>query len=325
MERLKKISFVLPVYNEADSLLQLEIELNKLFATLDYRVECIFVNDGSQDNSWLIIKEMVLRNKNFKAINFSRNFGQQSALSAGLIESNGDALVMLDSDLQHPFEIIPLLIAKWEEGYEVVNTRRDISENESFFKKMSSKLFYRVFNLMSEVQLIDGSADFRLLDAKVVKVLHNLSEVDRFYRALVPWVGFKSTFVNYRANNRKYGRSNYTLTKMLALAISGLSSFSTRPLKLIFVFGVCLFFLSFSGMSMVVFYKYILGSTTFTGTAILIFVILISNALQFMAIGILGYFIYGINKEVKQRPSFIVQEKIDSIVESSLVNIKRVD
>jgi dolichol-phosphate mannosyltransferase len=319
------INIVFPVYNEAKSLPQLELAINDIALRINYNIECIFVNDGSLDESWLVLREIVLRNKNYRAINFSRNFGHQAAISAGISIATGDAVIMMDSDLQHPLEIIPKLIEKWEEGFDIVNTSRTDSGEQGFFKELSSRFFYKIFNSLSEIQLKPGSADFRLLSAKVVKVLIELNEVDRFYRGLVPWVGFKSAFVNYAASPRKHGQSNYTMNKMLSLAMSGMSSFSTRPLQLIFMFGAALFFISLLGLLIVSTFKYILGSDLFTGTAVLIFIILITNAIQLIAIGILSYFIYGIIKEIKRRPAFIVQEQIESSGSTELANFKKAD
>jgi len=307
---MKLISIIIPAYNEEKNIPLIFAQLKEVFLKLpQYAYEIIFVNDGSKDNSWLEIKKLSETSITVKGISFSRNFGHQAAIEAGLESSKGDAVIMMDADLQHPPTLITKLVEKWESGFRIVNTKRLKTKNETFFKRMTSKFFYWFINKISDIHLDEGAADYRLLDRKVVNELIKLTEKDKFYRGLIKWVGFKVTFVEYEANDRKNGSSSYTLKKMIDFARIGITSFSLLPMKMILIFG----FLMFSGGTIMLFvmlyYRWILDKPRiFSGNAILASIIIISNGFIIMTIGIISLYQITMFRELKNRPTYIIDE-----------------
>ena len=232
---MKKVVIVIPAFNESES-------LNAFYESFsafnsrheqDYRFTLLFVNDGSSDNTLYLLKELGQKDSSVKYLSFSRNFGHQAALRAGLEKSlnlRPDCVVSMDADLQHPFEVILEFLEKWENGAEIVYSVRKDGNETSGFKKLTSKGFYKVLNILGEVEIDEGCADFRLLDQKVVKKVLEFKEADLFFRGLVPFIGFKQESVDYLPHRREFGQTKYTLSKMLKLAITGITSFSVKPL-----------------------------------------------------------------------------------------------
>jgi len=312
MEPKKLISIVVPTYNEEKNIPLVHEELKKVFSSLpDYQFETIFVNDGSRDNSWEEIEKLAQFDRSVKGISFSRNFGHQAAIEAGLHHAKGDAVIMMDGDLQHPPMLIPKLIESWNKGFYVVNTKRLKTEKESFFKKTTSKLFYWLINKISDIHLDQGSADFRLLDRKAVTELAKLKEKDKFYRGLIKWIGFQVAFVEYRANSRKNGKSSYTLKKMLTFARVGITSFSMLPMKVIVMIGSFLFFGGSLALMFMIYYKYFVNNGEFSGTAILASFIIINNGIIIILIGINSVYQMTMFKELKDRPNYIIDEIVN--------------
>ena len=231
------VSVVVPCFNEAGNIQALYDLLHPVLQE-HTRYELIFVDDGSTDSTADLIHGLRAKNNSVKLISLSRNFGHQAALKAGLDHAEGDCVISLDADLQHPPELIPDLIKKWKEGYEVVFTQREEDPNLSWLKRATSKLFYRLAQKLTSVQIHQGTADFRLLDRAVVNVLKELDESYLFIRGLVSWVGFRQTAISYKASDRYSGTTNYTYRKMFSLALSGITSFSIRPLQLSIVLGL---------------------------------------------------------------------------------------
>ncbi|MBI4396871.1 MAG: glycosyltransferase family 2 protein, partial [Elusimicrobia bacterium] len=224
------ISIVIPCYNESENIQALTKEVRLQMQGLGEPFEILVVDDGSTDGT--LEKLRALKEQGLiQYLALSRNFGHQAALKAGLDCAQGDAVITMDGDLQHPPALLPVLVSKWREGYQVVNTVREKTVGEGFFKKTASRLFYRLFEFLSGLSLQPGSADFRLLDQKVVKELRGLSESYVFLRGIISWLGFNATFVSYAADERRRGRSKYSLKKMLVFARDGLMSFSIRPLR----------------------------------------------------------------------------------------------
>ena len=300
------ISIIIPVYNEEEVV---SILIDQIVTALSPRTdfEIIIVDDGSTDTTLTFVKDLSLKHDNVFYISFSRNFGHQNALRAGLNFSKGEAIISMDGDLQHPPELLPKMIEKWEQGFEVVTTTRRNAVENSKFKRLSSFWYYRLINKIGDVELQQGAADFRLLDRKVVTSLKMFEEKSIFYRGLVAWVGFKQCQLAYSPRPRKYGRTKYSTRKMVRLAIDGITSFSIIPLRLATILGLSMSFFSFT------YVIYALCIKLFTENAVsgwlsLLAGIYFLGGLQLVFLGIHGEYIGKIFMEVKRRPNYIVSE-----------------
>lgn len=312
INNLLNISIVIPAHNEEENIPLLYAKLKELFKKkVEYAIEIIFVNDGSVDNSWQEIEKIIKKDKRVRGIFLSRNFGHQAALEAGLKMAEGDAVIMMDADLQHPPEIIPAMLEKWQAGFEVVNTKRLETENESIIKKITSKFFYRIINWISDIHIEPGSADFRLIDRRALDSLNSLPEKDKFYRGLVNWIGFKSTFISFTASKRKYGRSSYSLSRMISFAHVGVTSFSMLPMKIIIATGSFLFFGGGVLLAIMVYVRWFVDNGFFSGNAILTVFMIVSNGLIVVMIGIVSVYQINIFREAKNRPAYIIKEVIN--------------
>ncbi len=301
-----KISVVIPAFNEAENI---EPLLKRLLPILkkydDYEV--IFIDDGSVDNSLNLLEKWHEKNKKIEYVSFSRNFGHQYALRAGIEHATGDCVISMDADLQHPPELLPQMIEEWQNGYEVVYTMRKDTQDASWFKKITSCLFYKIFSFFSGLHLPEGTADFRLLDRKVCDVLIRMQEGNLFLRGMVFWMGFKQKAIPYEAQKRFKGESSYTFRKMAALAVLGATSFSVKPLRVAIYLG--LFIAFFGGIfTAYVLYQKLFGGSVITGWASLMSVMLILGGVQLFMMGIIGEYIGMIFMETKHRPKYIVQK-----------------
>ena len=229
---MKKIDIVVPCYNESENIRPLYQAIKDVFTKElpDYDFNLLLVNDGSKDSSLLVLQQLAKEDERVKYLSFSRNFGHQLAVKAGLDHAFAPAVISMDADLQHPPTLIPTLVRKWEEGAQVVATLRTYPAEISKKKRKSSQQFYKLLNLLSDIEIKEGSADFRLLDQSVVEVIRHMRENEPFLRGMVPWVGFKQVYVPYTAQARYSGETKYTLKKMFQLALSGVTSFSVKPL-----------------------------------------------------------------------------------------------
>ena len=236
---MKKISIVIPMYNEHEKAKMCYKRINEVIKQLNnYEYEIIFINDGSKDNTQLILEEIAKEDKNVKILSFSRNFGHQAAVTAGIKYVTGDAIVIMDADLQDPPELIPDMLKLWEDGNEVIYGKRKARKGESLFKLMTAKMFYNTLNALSDVDIPKDTGDFRLVDRKVVDTINNLPEHNKFLRGLFSWVGYKQYAYEYERQERKAGKTKYPLKKMLKLASDGIVSFSTKPLKIVGGLGI---------------------------------------------------------------------------------------
>ena len=236
---MKKISIVIPMYNEHEIANMCYKRINEVIKQLNnYEYEIIFINDGSKDNTQLILEEIAKEDKNVKILSFSRNFGHQAAVTAGIKYVTGDAIVIMDADLQDPPELIPDMLKLWEDGNEVIYGKRKARKGESLFKLMTAKMFYNTLNALSDVDIPKDTGDFRLVDRKVVDTINNLPEHNKFLRGLFSWVGFMQYAYEYERQERKAGKTKYPLKKMLKLASDGIVSFSTKPLKIVGGLGI---------------------------------------------------------------------------------------
>lgn len=301
------ISIVIPVYNEAENLPLLHEALQQVLTALDTEFEIILVDDGSSDATFSIVKKLNHQHAQVKGLSFSKNFGHQIALYAGLQHSKGDVVITMDGDLQHPPALIPKLLEKYQEGFDIVNTRRKDEASVKYFKKWSSKLYYKLINYLSEVRIEPAAADFRLMNRKAVDAYLNIPERDRFTRGLISWMGFKQTIIDYQAEARAFGQSKFTLRKMLRFGLNGITSFSSRPLRLSFYIGSLI---SFSGFiyALYALYRFINGNTIEGWTSILMTLLIIGGAIL-INLGIIGEYIARIFNEVKARPLYFLKDQ----------------
>ncbi len=305
----KLISVVIPVLNEEKNIKTL---LKRLVPILrSYNFEIIFVNDGSTDNTSGEIKRFANKDRRIKLVSFQRNFGHQTALSCGYNFAKGDCVVTIDADLQDPPEIIPKMIKKWEEGVDVVYAKRRKREKDSLFKRWTAKLFYKLINVLSDTPIPDNVGDFRLLDRRVVKFINGLTEKSRFLRGLVAWGDFSSAFVYFDRDERNAGKTHYTLRKMINFALSGIMSFSTKPLRIASYLGFATATLGFLGIIYGIVGKLFFPSHWVTGWTALFTAILFLGGVQLITIGIIGEYIGQIYREVQNRPLYLIKEKVN--------------
>jgi polyisoprenyl-phosphate glycosyltransferase len=302
----KKISIVIPVYNEVSNLTLMMQAIKIAMLPLPYTYNIIFVNDGSDDDTLGFIKNLATANAEVNYISFSRNFGHQNALKAGLDMSDADAVISMDGDMQHPPSLIPTLIEKWEAGNDVVYTIRKEEQNLPFVKRKTSNLFYNILNNLSSIELEKGTADFRLLDKKVVDVVRSLKEYDLFWRGLVKWIGFTQISVEYEPAERAFGKSKYTFKKMMEFALKGITSFSTKPLTIAIYLGFISALLSLLYIPYA-FYSYFDGNAI-SGWASVIVTIAFFGGIQLMILGIIGLYLGKLFMQSKARPHYIIQE-----------------
>ncbi len=300
-------SIVIPVFNE-EEVIELTYErLKTVMESADGSYELLFINDGSKDRSVEILLNLSERDKRIKIVDFSRNFGHQIAITAGMDYALGDAIVIIDADLQDPPELILEMIQKWQEGYDVVYAKRTARKGETFFKKQTASAFYRTLRAMTEIEIPIDTGDFRLIDRKVCNQMKNIHEKNRFVRGLVSWVGFKQTAVEYERDERFAGETKYPLKKMLKLSLDGITSFSYKPLKLANYLGASLSVIGFVYM-LVVLYQKLFTTTTVTGWSSIIIIQLFFSGITLMMLGMIGEYIGRIYDEAKDRPLYIVKD-----------------
>jgi len=313
------LSVVVPVYNEEDNLPSLYRELKTTLDKERISFELIFVDDGSHDRSLEIIKQLSQNDPRVRYASFSRNFGHEAASSCGFRMVRGRVAVLIDADLQDPPEIVTRMFSKWQEGYEVVYARRLSREGETSFKKFTSRLFYRVINLFSEVKIPFDVGDFRLVDRKVVDVFNHLTERNRFVRGLFSWLGYKQTVVEYERLPRRGGTTKYNWLKLLLLSMDAIFGFSLVPLRLCILFGLGAIIFSFVIACIIVFQRLFLG-LDIQGYALLTTGMFFLGGVQLTFLGVIGEYVGKIFREVQARPLYIVKEDSDSKLESKLSN-----
>lgn len=301
----KHISFVVPIFNEQDNIQEFYKRMKQVMASLPYSYDIIFVDDGSKDNTPVILSELAETDSKVQAYLLSRNFGHQLALTCGLDHAEGDAVITMDGDLQHPPELVPELLKLWEAGYEIVQTVRKSTEDASFFKEVTSATYYKLINAMSKVHITPGGSDFRLMDRKAVEAFKLYRERARFIRGMVNNMGFKLTTVEFVAPPRFAGNSKFNLHKMLHFALDGITAFSNVPLRWAFYIGILFGFGSLLVLGHVFYVKYFTEDAV-SGWATITASVLFLGGIQLVGIGILGEYIGRIFEEVKQRPLYLV-------------------
>lgn len=304
------LSVVVPVFSEEKIVPEFYQRIKAVAAALAdrYDHEFVFVDDGSRDRTLDVLRELAAADSRVKILSLSRNFGHQFALTAGLDYAGGNAVVIIDGDLQDPPEIIPVMIAKWEAGAKVVYGVREKRKGENPFKLVTAKLFYRLIRLIGETDMPLDAGDFRLLDRKVVTTLRSLREENRYIRGLVSWAGFPQAGVPYRRDRRYAGKTKYTLKKMLRFAFDGLLSFSDKPLKITSFVGFLITTVSFLMGLRIIINKIRFPETLVSGWTSLILTVLFMGGIQLISLGILGLYLGRQYREVKKRPLYVVAE-----------------
>lgn len=307
------VSILIPVYNEEKNI---DVLLERLLPILKpYRYEIVFINDCSKDKTVEKIKEKIQDNKNLRLLSFYRNFGHQMALTCGYEHTKGDCVITIDADLQDPPEIIPQMIEEWQKGAKVVYAKRSKRETDTAFKKYTAQWFYKFINFLSDIPIPEDVGDYRLLDREVVEFLNSLPEQSRFLRGLVAWGGYPSTYVYFERAKRHAGETGYTLSKMLNFALDGVTSFSTKPLRIATYLGFYSAFLGFAGILYAIIGKWFrppfFPHEWVTGWTALFVGIMFIGGIQLITIGIIGEYIGKIYKEVQKRPRYLLRETVN--------------
>lgn len=313
------VSIVIPVYNESSNAEILVDELDKEIEKLKdkYIFEVIFVNDGSQDETYDIIIDLIKQKKYIKLIDLSRNFGNQIAVTAGVNESKGDMVITMDGDMQHPPSLIPALIAEWEKGYEVVQSKRIQYKSPGFIKNILSSMFFYIMNRISTVNIEKDVSDFRLMDRKVVDYFKKVPERIRFIRGIVNWLGFRKTYVEYQIKPRFGGDTAFSISRLFKLAITGLTSFSLFPLKIAFLLGFLITILS-SGLLIWMGCVYLfISKETFRPIAFFVVLNALMGGIILLCLGAISFYIGSIHEEVRNRPLYVIRERINFNEENS--------
>ncbi|RZJ59273.1 MAG: glycosyltransferase [Flavobacterium sp.] len=300
------LSIVVPIYNESQIIPELHQRLTDAARQVSESYELIFINDGSKDSSLFELMKLADNDPKSFYLNFSRNFGHQIAVTAGLDYCRGNAVVIIDGDLQDPPELIPELYAKHKEGFEVVYGRRANREGETAFKKYTAKMFYLTLRYITSIDIPIDTGDFRLIDRKIVDCLKQMPEKNKFLRGQIAWLGFNQTAVYFNRDRRKFGKTGYTFSKMLSFAMDGITSFSDKPLTFVTRTGFLFSGLSFLIIVYAIFAHYFLQQTI-TGWTSLIISSMFIGGVQLISVGIIGEYISRINKNTLQRPLYIIQ------------------
>jgi dolichol-phosphate mannosyltransferase len=310
---MKKISIITPVYNEGSNVLLAYEALKEVFAPLkNYQYEFVFVEDGSRDNSFEYMEELAKKDPNVKAIQFSRNFGKEIAVTAGINKCTGDACILFDCDLQYPVEVIPQFIKEWEEGNEVVIGIRDKKKEKSLISKYGSKGYNKIMKKISDIEIIEGAIDFRLLDRKVINEFNKMSETNRITRGLIDWLGFKRAYLPYVEKERVAGEATISLKKRIKLALNSFISHSYFPLKLAGYLGILITLLSLAVSLFILVQNYILGDPLklgISGAALLAVMNLFMTGIMLMSLGLIALYIANIHEEVNDRPIYVVRQE----------------
>lgn len=301
------LSVVVPLYNEEEVINESYKRLKAVLDEIGEPYEVVMVNDGSRDKTALLATAICEKDENFKLLNFSRNFGHQIAITAGMDYTSGNAIVVIDADLQDPPEVIKEMFIKWREGYDVVYGKRSKRHGETFFKKITAKMFYRFLRTITDVDMPTDVGDFRLIDKKVKEALSLVNEKNRYIRGIISWLGFKQTSVEFVRDKRFAGETKYPLKKMIKFATDAIISFSNKPLKIASYVGITLSFFSFIYLIIVIVQK-VLGFTV-AGWASILAVNLLFNGVILVILGIIGEYIGRIYDEAKNRPLYIVATK----------------
>jgi dolichol-phosphate mannosyltransferase len=305
---MPKYSLIIPIYNEEETIRELYRRVSAVMDSLDDSVELILINDGSGDRSLKLMRELQERDARVCYISFARNFGHQAAVTAGLNFARGQVIVVLDADLQDPPELIPKMIESWQAGYHVVYAQRTKRKKESWFKRLTAYVFYRLLRRLADVDIPADTGDFCLMDRQVVEVLNSMPERNRYIRGLRAWIGFRQTAVKFERDPRFAGEVKYTFKKSLALAINSLVSFSKIPLRLSTYLGLFSALIALLMALLVLYWRLQQPDSPVTGLATILIAVFFLGSVQLISIGILGEYIGRIYEEVKGRPAYTIAE-----------------
>ena len=305
----KTFDLIVPVYNEEDTI-ESFLDISKtVLGELNYKI--VFINDGSSDNTYKLLTHLQKNDKRIILIDLSRNFGKEAAVMAGLKYTTADAAIIIDVDLQDPLDLIPMMLKKWHDGFEVVLGKRENRDSDNFAKRVSAKLFYRLFNLLSSRQIPENVGDFRLLDREVVSTIASLKENNLFLKGLMSWVGYRTVEVSYVRQTRSAGNTKFNVKKLFSLAFEGVVNFSIMPLRIWSFFGAALACISMMyAFALIV--RFIFYGIEVPGYLSVIITSLIMGGIQLMGLGLIGEYIGRIYIEAKARPQFIVREVIEN-------------
>lgn len=305
---MKKVSIIIPCFNEEHNIRPLYSALCQLFESeAQYDWEVLMINDGSQDNTLAEIKYLRSEDRRICYIDLSRNFGKENAMLAGFDHVSGDCAAIIDADLQHPPLVISKMLRLWEEGFEDIYARRQTRGKESFLRRHFTKLYYKILQKMADTEVLTNVGDFRLLDRKCIDALKQLRETQRYTKGLYCWIGFKKTFVLFEQQDRKEGKSSFNAFKLINLAIEGITSYSTAPLRIATIMGTIISLLAFIYMTYVLIKTLVIGEPV-QGYPTLIITILFLGGLQLLSIGIIGEYLSRIFHETKNRPVYLIKE-----------------
>lgn len=307
MENKKLITILIPAYNEEDVLELLYTRLNDILSTLNhtYNFELLFVNDGSTDNTLNILKELRKKDSQVCFLNLSRNYGKEVAMIAGLDYSKGDALIIIDADLQDPPELIPEMISYWEQGYDDIYAKRNSRKGETWLKKFTSKMYYKILQKVTKIEIQKDTGDFRLLDRRCVEALKQFRECQRYTKGLFSWIGYNKKEILYDRDPRAAGKTKWNYKKLVDLSIDGITSFTTAPLRLSTITGIIISFIAFIYM-LVIIIKTIISGIDVPGYASTMVVILFIGGIQLIFLGIIGEYLGRAFYESKNRPIYFV-------------------
>ena len=304
---MTELSIIIPIYNEEANIPPLYERLKKVISSITYSHEFIFINDGSRDRSIELIRDLAAKDSTVKYINFSRNFGHQIAVTAGLDNTKGEAVVIIDADLQDPPELIAEMYAKMKEGFQVVYAKRRSRTGESFLKKYTAKKFYRILARITSISIPVDTGDFRIMDKRVVEVLRHMPEQQKFLRGQISWIGFNQTYVEYDRSERNAGDTGYTYKKMIRFALDGITSFSNLPLKFATAIGFFVSIVAFL-VSLYALYSRFISKSYVPGWTSLMLAVLFIGGVQLICIGIIGEYISRLSANVRNRPLYIMSD-----------------
>jgi polyisoprenyl-phosphate glycosyltransferase len=314
MARKPYLSIVLPVFNEAENLYELRDRLMKVCDGLEYPAEVIFVNDGSRDESKSILESFSRSDRRIRFVHFTRNFGHQQALMAGIARSRGKAVITMDADLQDPPELIPSMLAAFEKGVPVIYARRRQRKGEHWFKKGTAYLFYRLLRRITQVEIPLDTGDFRLISRDVVDELVSMPERNRFLRGQIAWLGFHHGYVDFDRDERRFGKTKYSLGKMIRFALDGITSFSNLPLQAASLLGFIFSGVAFLIVLYALYSKFVLNQVI-TGWTSLIISAMFIGGVQLLSVGIIGEYIGRIAGDVRRRPDFVIESESEDLTE----------
>jgi len=309
---LKHITIMIPVHNEELNIPLMFESLEKHTSEIEgYIFDYLFIDDGSSDNSVDAIEKLAVQTQKVKFLELSRNFGKEVALTAGLHHLDCDAVIVMDADLQHPPEKIPEFISEWEKGYEIVAAKRLKIENRNPVKRFGSYMFYKILNMISDVKMVSGSTDFRLLDRVVVKALMSFTERNRMFRGIIDWLGFRKTLITFEAPDRVHGSASYSFKKLFGLAVNSLTTFSLFPLKITGYLGMLITSVSTFLLIYMLLDNLFMGVGNFTPLAFAVVINTILIGVVLMALGLIALYIGHIHVEVVGRPLFVIRKKVN--------------